>query len=184
MQEIFIQFSLTILIVLGISFIMRIFKQPLIIGYIISGIIAGPFVLNIITNNETIHTFSEIGIAFLLFIVGLHLSPKVIKEVGKISFITGIGQIVFTSLIGYLIAILLGFSPLTAIYIAVALTFSSTIIIMKLLSDKEALGELYGKISIGFLLIQDFVAIVMLIVISSFSVGFGAGEVIFSTFLK
>ena len=104
-----------------------------------------------------------------MFIVGLHLIPKIIKEVGKISLITGIGQVVFTSLVGYFIGLALGLNSITSIYVAIALSFSSTIIIMKLLSDKEALDKLYGKISIGFLLVQDLVAIVILIVVSSFS---------------
>lgn len=169
MVEVFNQISFVILVVLGVSFIMRILKQPLIIGYIISGIIVGPFFLGILPNISEIQIFSQFGIAFLLFIVGLHLSPKVIKEVGKISLITGIGQIIFTSVIGYVIAIMLGFSPLTSLYIAIALTFSSTIIIMKLLSDKGDLESLYGKISIGFLLVQDLVAIIILMIISSVS---------------
>jgi len=163
---------------------MKIFKQPLIIGYILSGIIVGPFFLNLVRESETLNIFSEMGIAFLLFIVGLHLSPKVIKEVGKISLITGVGQIIFTSLIGYFIGILLGFSKITSLYIAVALTFSSTIIIMKLLSDKDALEKLYGKISIGFLLVQDLIAIIILIVISSLFTGAGAGNLLFSTIIK
>jgi Kef-type K+ transport system membrane component KefB len=167
MDSIFVQFSLILAIVLVVSIFMRILKQPLIIGYILSGIIAGPIFLNLMKGEEVLSIFSEIGIAFLLFIVGLHLSPKVIKEVGKVSLVTGIGQIIFTSVFGFLIAFLFGFSLWTSIYIAVALTFSSTIIIMKLLSDKEALEKLYGKISIGFLLVQDLVAIIILIVISS-----------------
>ncbi len=171
MVEVFTQISLIILIVLVISSIIRLLKQPLIIGYIISGIIAGPFFLGFLPDLEAIKVFSEFGVAFLLFIVGLHLSPKVIKEVGKISLFTGIGQIIFTSLIGYFIAVLLGFSPLTSLYIAIALTFSSTIIIMKLLSDKGDLDSLYGKISIGFLLVQDLVAIFILIIVSSLSSG-------------
>ncbi len=184
MINIFIQLSILILFVLGVSFIMRLLKQPLIIGYILSGILVGPFFLNIIPQGETLSTFSKIGIAFLLFIVGLHLSPKIIKEVGKISFVTGIGQVVFTSIIGYLIGIFLGFSPITAIYIAVALTFSSTIIIMKLLSDKDALEKLYGKISIGFLLVQDLIAIIILIIVSSFSSGMNIIGLITSTLSK
>ena len=163
---------------------MRILRQPLIIGYILSGVLIGPFFFDVLQNNETVGAFSEIGIAFLLFIVGLNLSPKVVKEVGKISFITGIGQIVFTSFFGYFIAILFGFSSISSIYIAVALTFSSTIIIMKLLSDKDALEKLYGKISIGFLLVQDFVAIVILIVITSLANGHTATELIFSTVVR
>ena len=170
-QEIFIQISLLMLIVLAVSLIMRILSQPLIIGYIISGVIVGPYLLGILPGIQAIDVFSEFGIAFLLFVVGLHLSPKVIKEVGKISLITGMGQILFTSLFGYLISIALGFNHLTSLYIAIALTFSSTIIIMKLLSDKRELNSLYGKISIGFLLIQDLFVIFILILISSLSSG-------------
>jgi len=181
MADSFIQFGLIILIVLGVSIIIRLFKQPLIIGYILSGILVGPFFLNLLQSSETINIFSEMGIAF---IVGLHLSPKVIKEVGKISIITGLGQILFTSLIGYFIGIMLGFPRITAIYIAIALTFSSTIIIIKLLSDKDNLEKLYGKISVGFLLVQDLVAIIILIVFSSLANGTGAGNFLFLTVIK
>ena len=152
---------------------MRILRQPLIIGYIISGIIVGPYFLGVLPGIKEIQTFSEFGIAFLLFIVGLHLSPKIVKEVGRISLITGIGQILFTTIFGYFIGILLGYTPLTSLYIAIALTFSSTIIILKLLSDKGDLDNLYGKISIGFLLVQDFVAILVIIMVSSYSTGTG-----------
>lgn len=148
---------------------MRLLKQPLIIGYILSGIIVSPYFLNIVRSTETIQVFSQIGITFLLFIIGISLSPKVIKEVGKVSLITGVGQIIFTSLIGFLISRLLGFSTISSLYIAIALTFSSTIIIMKLLSDKKDTGKLYGKISIGFLLIQDIFVIILLMAISFFS---------------
>ncbi len=163
---------------------MRLFKQPLIIGYIISGILIGPLFLNFALSGETLSTFSQIGVAFLLFIVGLHLNPKVVKEVGKISVITGVGQVIFTSLIGYFICLLLGFSNITSIYIAIALTFSSTIIIMKLLSDKEALDKLYGRISIGFLLVQDLIAIIILIVVSSFSGGTNSWNFILMLLIK
>ncbi|MEM4326178.1 MAG: cation:proton antiporter, partial [Candidatus Pacearchaeota archaeon] len=169
MVGIFLQISLIILIVFFISLIVRIFKQPLIIGYIISGIILGPLVLGFLPGVEVISVFSEFGVAFLLFVIGLYLSPKVIKEVGRISLITGLGQILFTAFFAYIISIILGFDKITSLYIAVALTFSSTIIILKLLSDKGDIDNLYGKISIGFLLVQDLVAIMVLIFISSFT---------------
>ena len=184
MENIFLQISIALLVVLGISFIMRILKQPLIISYILSGIVIGPFLFNLLPQTETLQIFSQFGIAFLLFIVGLHLNPKTIREVGKISLITGIGQVIFTSLIGYFIGIWLGFSSITSLYIAVALTFSSTIIIMKLLSDKDSLDKLFGKISIGFLLVQDLIAIIILIVVSSFSNGGNVTNLIFSTLIK
>ncbi len=184
MQEIFAQISIIILIVLVISFIIRLLNQPLIIGYIISGILVGPLFLDILPEGNTLSTFSEMGIAFLLFIVGLHLSPRVIKEVGKIALITGIGQVLFTTSIGYLIGVSLGFSLLTSLYIAIAVSFSSTIIIMKLLSDKDALEKLYGKISIGFLLVQDLIAIIILLIVSSFSNGSNFTDFISITILK
>jgi len=168
-MEVFIELSIIVGITVLIAGIMRLLKQPLVIGYIIAGIIVSPYFLNIVQSTETIKVFSQIGVALLLFIVGLSLSPKVIKEVGKISLITGIGQIVFTSIFGFLISRLLGFSVIISLYIAIALTFSSTIIIMKLLSDKKDLEKLYGKISIGFLLVQDIFVIILLMVISSFS---------------
>ncbi|MFW6283245.1 MAG: cation:proton antiporter [Minisyncoccales bacterium] len=171
-MEVFLEISLIIVITVLIAGIMKILKQPLIIGYIIAGIIVSPYFLDIIKSTETIEVFSHIGVAFLLFIIGLSLSPKVIKEVGKVSLVTGIGQIVFTSFIGFFIAKLLGFSTVVSLYIAIALTFSSTIIIMKLLSDKKDTEKLYGKISIGFLLVQDFFVIILLMIISSFSGGF------------
>ncbi len=167
--SVFIELSIIIVIATLVSGLMRIFKQPLIIGYIFTGILLSPFFLNLIKSTDTIAIFSQIGVSLLLFIVGLNLSPSVIKEVGKISLITGVGQVVFTTSIGFFISKLLGFSNIASLYIAIALAFSSTIIIMKLLSDKNDLDKLYGKISIGFLLVQDLIAIFILIIISSVS---------------
>lgn len=144
---------------------MKLFKQPLVVGYILSGILVGPYVLKILNSNEQIELFSKIGITILLFIVGLSLRPDTIKETGKVSLITGLGQIIFTSVIGFGVMILLGFDKITALYGSIALTFSSTIIILKLLSDRGDLEKLYGKISIGFLLVQDLVATLLLVVI-------------------
>ena len=183
-MEIFIELSIIICITVLIAGIMRLLKQPLIIGYILTGIIVSPYFLDIVQSTETIKVFSQIGIALLLFIVGLSLSPKIIKEVGKVSLITGIGQIIFTSLFGFFISRLLGFSIIISIYIAVALTFSSTIIIMKLLSDKKDLEKLYGKISVGFLLVQDIFVIILLMIISSFSSGLNIDSLSFGRILS
>ena len=172
-MHIFLELSIIVSIALGVSLVMRLLKQPLIVGYIITGIIAGPYLLNVVHSVETIELFSKIGITMLLFIVGLHLSPSVIKEVGGVSLTTGLGQVIFTSLIGFIIVLFLGIDKLAAVYVAIALTFSGTIIVLKLLSDKGHINSLYGKISIGFLLVQDIVATIILIVISAFT---GGGE--------
>ncbi len=142
-------------------------RQPLIVMFIALGIIVGPSVLDIVKSTEYIHLLAEIGIAILLFIVGLNLDLRIIKSVGKIALLTGLGQVFFTSLIGYFIAIGLGFSNLHSFYIAVGLTFSSTIIIIKLLSDKKEIDSLHGQIAIGFLIVQDIVVILVMIVLSA-----------------
>jgi len=171
-MDIFTEISIIIAITFVISGILHYLKQPLVIGYIVSGIIVGPSLLNLVSSPETMGIFAHIGIALLLFTVGLSLNPKMIKDVGKVSLITGLGQVIFTSGVGFLIAMALGFSVVVSIYIAVALTFSSTIIIMKLLGDKGDTDTLYGKIAIGFLLIQDLVVVLVLIVVASLSGGF------------
>ncbi|MCK5594201.1 MAG: cation:proton antiporter [Candidatus Aenigmarchaeota archaeon] len=183
-MDIFLELSIIIGITALISGFMRLLRQPLIIGYIVAGIIVGPYFLDIVNSTETISILSHIGIALLLFIVGLGLSPKVIKEVGKVSLITGVGQVLFTTLIGFLICTMFGFSTLTSLYIAVALTFSSTIIIMKLLSDKGDMKTLYGRIAIGFLIVQDLIVIFILMFVSSLSNGFNLNDILFGTMLK
>lgn len=166
-MSIFTEISLILVIVLTVSVFMRMLKQPLIIGYILTGVLVGPYALNILHATDVIQVFSQLGISALLFIVGLGLNPKLIRELGGVSLITGVGQVVFTSFFGYLIALALGFSSMASLYIAVALTFSSTIIILKLLSDRGDVNKLYGRISIGFLLVQDVLATIALITITS-----------------
>ncbi|HVF69717.1 MAG TPA: cation:proton antiporter family protein [Xanthomonadales bacterium] len=168
-MEIFVEISVLLFIATVFALLMRALKQPLVVGYIIAGVVAGPYLLNILHSKEHIELFSKIGITILLFIVGLNLSPKVIKDVGKVSVIGGLGQIIFTSLIGFSIAVFLGIDRIAAMYVAIALTFSSTIIVLKLLSDRGDLNKLYGKIAIGFLIVQDVIATLTLLLVSSFS---------------
>lgn len=183
MQNIFVEIGAILLIAVVVSGIMTKFKQPLIIGYILTGLIVGPYFLNILHSEKTLEVFSSIGIALLLFVIGLSLNPKIIKEVGRISVVTGLGQIVFTTALGYAIGLLLGFDTETSIYIAIALTFSSTIIILKLLSDKKELNQLYGKISTGFLIVQDLAAALILIAIITVSRGDSIAFSIGKTFM-
>ena len=138
-------------------------RQPLIIMFLATGILAGPSFLGIIHSYEQIELLAHIGIALLLFIVGLKLDLHLIRTTGPVALATGLGQIVFTSLIGFAIAIALDMPFLTAAYVAVALTFSSTIIIVKLLSDKKEIDSLHGQIAIGFLIVQDIAAILALV---------------------
>jgi Kef-type K+ transport system membrane component KefB len=165
----FLELASIISLATAISVIAKILKQPLIIGYIITGILAGPIFFNILKSQDQMELFSKVGISVLLFIVGLNLNPKVIKEVGKVSLITGVSQVIITSIIGFYLAKLLGLNTTSSLYVAVALTFGSTIIVLKLLSDKGDYHKLYGKIAVGFLLVQDIIASFILLFTTAFS---------------
>ena len=169
--EILIELSIILAVTVVITGIVKIARQPVILGYIISGIVLGPVILDAIESQEIIDAFSTLGIVLLLFFVGLHLNPRVIKNVGPTALITGVSQVVITTSIGFLIATLLGFTTIEALFIGIGLAFSSTIIIMKLLSDKKDLEALYGRIATGFLIVQDLLVIVALLVLSSVAGG-------------
>lgn len=167
----FYEFAIILTLAAILGAIGQVLKQPLIVMFIALGILVGPSVLDVVKSEENIHLLADIGIAILLFIVGLKLDLRIIKSVGKIALLTGMGQVLFTSLFGYFIGIGLGFSSLHSFYIAVALTFSSTIIIVKLLSDKKEIDSLHGQIAIGFLIVQDIVVILVMIVLSAMGQG-------------
>jgi len=159
-------------------------RQPLIIMFLATGILAGPSFLGIIHSYEQIELLAHIGIALLLFIVGLKLDLNLIRTTGPVALATGLGQIVFTSLIGFGIAIAMDMSYLSAAYVSVALTFSSTIIIVKLLSDKKEIDSLHGQIALGFLIVQDIAAILALVgltTLGSSVSGEGSGYLSFLT---
>ena len=149
-------------------------KQPLIVGLLAAGIAVGPEVLGLVEATSEIELLAKIGISLLLFVVGLKLDVRLVKQLGPVALATGLGQVIFTSVIGFMIAIGLGFDTVPAAYIAVALTFSSTIIIVKLLTDKRELDDLHGKIALGFLIVQDIVVVLAMIVITA--TGAGADE--------
>lgn len=167
MGDIFFQLTIILTIAVVISFIMKLLRQPLIIGYILTGVVVGPSLLSFTHHDGNLEFFSSLGVALLLFILGLGLNPAMIKDVGKVSLLTGIAQIVFTSLIGVVIGLGMGFDLMSTIYMAIAFTLSSTIIVLQLLEDKEAKDSLYGRISIGLLLVQDVVAMLIFVVLSS-----------------
>ena len=161
------QIAIILVLASVLAIIFRLLKQPTVLAYIFTGLILGGMTFFDAESKDSIKALSEIGITLLLFLLGLELNLGELRSVGKISLVTGIAQIIFTTTFGFLINILLGIQPVTSFIISFAITFSSTIIIVKLLSDKKEINSLYGKISIGFLLVQDFVAVVALILFTS-----------------
>lgn len=170
--DVFTQLSLVIVIAAAVAFVMRLLKQPLIIGYILTGVIVGPGLLHLIEDKQAFETFSEIGIALLLFIIGLELSIAVVKRLGKPVFLTATAILSTVGVIGYLIGIAFHFTLVESILIGLAMFFSSTIIIAKVLSDKKEISRLNGQIAIGVILLDDIVATFALL----FVVAAGSGN--------
>lgn len=172
----FIEVAFLLILASGIGFLGLLFKQPLIVSFIVVGLIAGPSALDIVHSKEKIDFLSELGIATLLFLVGIKLDIKLIRSIGLVSIFTGLGQVIFTSLGGYLLGLALGFDSISSLYIAVALTFSSTIIIVKLLSDKKETDALHGQIALGFLIVQDIVVVLSMVILATIGIGSENGE--------
>ena len=105
--------------------------------------------------------------------MGLEINYTSVRYAGKVALFAGLGQVAFTFLFGFLLASTLGFSTISALYLSIALTLSSTVIVVKLLSERKATSSLYGKISIGILLVQDVLVIFILVVLAGIQSGDG-----------
>lgn len=148
-------------------------KQPLIVAFILVGIVVGPSFLDMLSGDQHISLLAEVGVTILLFVVGLKLDMHLVRHLGMVALATGLGQLTFTIVLGFAIGLGLGFDWVSALYIAVALTFSSTIIIVKLLSDKKEIDSLHGRIAMGFLIVQDIAVVLAMMVVGSLSVSAG-----------
>jgi Kef-type K+ transport system membrane component KefB len=183
-NDIFLNIGVIFIISALLGFIAKWLKQPKIPFYVIAGIIIGPFGYNFlhkwnvipylinlfgeefprlfIQNPDTIAFLAEIGIAFLLFVVGLELSLKKLKDIGLVATLGGTIQVLTVFSSGLAIALLLGFKSIEAAYMGIILAFSSTIVVVKLLVDKKEITTLHSRIIIGILLMQDFFALLVL----------------------
>lgn len=170
-SSIFTQITLVVAAAAVMAIIMRLLRQPLIMSYILTGIIVGPSVLNIVHAKEAFESFSAIGITLLLFIIGLGMNAGVVKSLGRVSLLTAGAILLMVGLAGHLTALALGFDNLTAIIFGVAMFFSSTIIILKVLSDNKELSRLYGQIAIGVIIIDDVVATLALVTVAMLGMG-------------
>ena len=167
----FAEVALLLVMAAAIGLVGTLAREPLNVSFIAVGLIAGPSALDVVRSDAQIDLLSELGIAVLLFLVGIKLDVKLIRSLGVVSVMTGLGQVIFTAFFGYLIGLGLGLGHVTSLYVAVALTFSSTIIIVKLLSDKREIDALHGQIALGFLIVQDLVVVLAMIVLSAIGIG-------------
>jgi len=146
-------------------------RQPLIVAFIFVGLLAGPSALGWVHAHDEIDLLAQLGVAVLLFVVGLKLDLKLVRHLGPVALATGLGQLAFTIVFGFILALALSMDWVKALYVAVALTFSSTIIIVKLLSDKREIDSLHGRIAVGFLIVQDIAVVIAMMVVGSWTTG-------------
>jgi len=184
LEELFFEIGAIFVIAAALAMLVSRLRLPLVIAYIVTGILVGPSVFALARSPEAFDAMSKIGVAFLLFTVGLGLNWRNVRDVGGIALATGVGQVIVTSLIGFGLGRLIGLDPVTSLYVAVAFSFSSTIIIVKLLSDKNELDTLYGRISVGFLLVQDFIAMFILLGLGAIGTGASLPDVVTQTLVK
>ncbi|MDZ7779021.1 MAG: cation:proton antiporter [Gemmatimonadota bacterium] len=143
----------------------RSLRIPSIVAYILAGLLLGP-VSGVLEVSEGVELASEIGIALLLFLVGLELSFAAIRDLGKVAGVGGTAQVVISALVGTGLAVLLGFPAREALFLGVALSFSSTVVVVKLLEQRGDLQDTYGRVTLGILLVQDLLVVVVLTFVS------------------
>jgi Kef-type K+ transport system membrane component KefB len=166
MNSIYREFALLLMVSALVGAVAVRLRQPLLVAYIVVGIVVGPAVFGWVSAHDQIDLLAQIGITVLLFVVGLKLDLHHIRHIGPVALATGLGQLGFTILFGFFLILALGKGWIEALYVAVALTFSSTIIIVKLLSDKRELDSLHGRIAVGFLIVQDLAVVIAMMVMS------------------
>ncbi len=171
MEGIFLEITIIICLAAALSIIFRILRQPTITAYLLTGILLGPVGLFHLENHLTLESLGKLGVTFLLFMLGLELKLRELKSIGLPAVIIGTLQMWFTFFLGFYISLFLGYSTMASVYVGIALSFSSTILIVKNLSDRKDLNSLHGKLSIGILLMQDFFAVFTMLLFNGISGG-------------
>lgn len=150
-------------------------KLPLVVAYLLAGVSISLVSLIDPHQSQVFEILPEIGIAFVLFLIGMELDLREIKLLGFPIIVSAIGQIIISTLAGFTLAGALGFGQTESIYLGLGLAFSSTVVVIKMLIEKRDLASLYGKLSIGILLVEDLVAIAVLMIISVSGSALGLG---------
>ncbi len=167
MDSIFVQLA----VILGLSSVLGLLthklKLPLLIAYLLGGLLIATLTIFDTHTSKALSFLPEIGVAFVLFLVGMELDFREIKSLGLPILISGILQVVVSTVVGTFVAQNFGFPFRESIYLGVGLSFSSTIVIVKLLLDKRDLTSLYGKLALGITLLEDLLAVIILLVLTA-----------------
>ncbi len=172
-------FALLIVAAAVLSYIARLTKQPTIVAYVLTGVVVGPIGLGIVTEDQLIEIVAELGLGFLLFLLGIEMRFDDIKEIARPVGAIAVGQAILQAIASTAVALLLGFTLFQSLMIALATTFGATPIIVKVLGDKDDLKSLYGKVDVGILIFQDIYLVMALAILAVGTVG-EVSEIAFS----
>src|SRR6478752_5954348 len=168
MHELIGDITLCILFAWVLGLLAHFFRQPLILAYLVAGFFIGPFGMGWVKSQESISIISELGLIFMLFMIGLEIDLKKIIRAGRVILFAALGQLVGGCLLGILFFVGIGLSigggNFDALYLCVACALSSTVIIVKVLYEKRELDTLPGRITLGILVLQGSFAILFLAV--------------------
>jgi CPA2 family monovalent cation:H+ antiporter-2 len=154
-------------------------KQSAIIGYLVAGALLGPNALHVISGEQIVHAIAELGVAMLLFVIGLEFSFRRLRQLGPVALIAGTAQVVLTTLVFAAGALAFGAGIATAITIGMIVAISSTACVLRVLVDRAELDSVEGRISLGILLLQDVAVVPMVLLVSEMGGGGGPGQVMF-----
>jgi CPA2 family monovalent cation:H+ antiporter-2 len=178
---VFIQDLATVMLVAGLTTVLfQRLRQPVVLGYIIAGVVVGPHTLPVIFihDEETIRTLSELGMILLLFALGLEFSLKKLRAVGGAALVAAFAEIVLMVWIGYEMGRFFGWSAMDSLFLGAMLSISSTTIIMKALEDLGLKRERFAQLMFGILIVEDLLAIVLMALLTGIAGtgGVEAGE--------
>ncbi|OIB59144.1 cation:proton antiporter [Natrialba sp. SSL1] len=159
-------FALLIVAAAVLSYAARLTGQPTIVAYILTGVVVGPIGLGIVGEDQLIEILSELGLGFLLFLLGIEMRFDDIREIMRPVGVIAVGQAVLQAIASTAVALALGFTLFQSLMLALATTFGATPIIVKVLGDKGDLKTLYGKADVGILIFQDIYLVLALAILT------------------
>ncbi len=164
-------FAIVVVVATVLGFLARRTKQPTIVAYIFTGLLLGPVFLNIVTDDGLVGVMAELGLGFLLFLLGIKMRFDEIREILRPIVNIAVLQTVLQTALAFAVAWFLGFGVTDTVVIALATVFGATPVIVKILSDKDEITTLPGKIDVGVLIVQDIYLVIILAIFSAENLG-------------
>ncbi len=159
-------------------------KQSAVVGYLLAGTLMGPHMLGWVGNEQSILSIAELGVALLLFTIGLELSPEQLKKLGKVPVVSGPLQVFLTVVAGAGISYLAGLSFGAAIVIGAMVSLSSTACVLRVLQDRSQIDSTFGRVSLGILIVQDAAVVVLVLMVTALGQGGNVGQIVFKVLVS